>query len=173
MTGVYSDGHAPADLVKCMDTFGRPLRATVSAGTTYYISVGSIAEPGALFLSAKEVPPPLTHFVVEPTAGTVTRSGLVTVSGTVTCDQPGTVTVVVWLHQLARRGEAARGVGSTSTRCGPTPGTWSVQISSETAMSFRRGSAGLTLDPYGHGDGGGSTMALIVDQPIFLARSRA
>jgi hypothetical protein len=146
----------PANLVqqRCM-AFPARIYSDVTAGVTYYVSVGTYAwvEPGQpgpggnVVFSVDPAGPRLTTFSMTVNGtGTVNRAGVATVSGTVTCDQPAQAQVGVYLAQRFNR-NLAQGYGYADVSCGPEPTGWSAQVSTSSGTLF--GSGNATLQAYG------------------------
>jgi len=160
MLGVYTGEPGNFTELGCDDDSGGSATSAVgfqaSAGTTYHFMVTNYyGVPGGNIvfnlLETPPPPPPLTSVVVDPTTATVNGRGVVTVNGTVVCDQPGQAYVAVYGSQSNRR-FTARGDGATETQCATTPTTWSVTFRSYTGASFVPGS--LSAEYYASAAGG-------------------
>jgi hypothetical protein len=162
-------GQPPAlTQVQCNDDFyGLQSRIIneVVAGTPYYISAGTCCGPapigyvgdgGELVLNVQSAPPPLTEVTVTvDKSGTVVRnSGLVTITGTITCDQQGFATIYLIGSQRFKR-SLAEGSSGTYTACGPVPSVWSVQFRTSTNIIFASGKATVNVTAYANGQDGG------------------
>lgn len=103
-----------------------------TAGTTYWLMVASCCggPGGQLVLNVTEAPPPLTLGLSIRSTGTVSRSGVATVHGTVTCSRPAEVDLVGSLRQAKRR-SVSLGYSSTSVSCEGTE-SWSIRVIGET-----------------------------------------
>jgi len=123
--------------------------ADVTAGETYFISAGTCCsgEPGQvgpggnLVLTVQDAPPPITSVSLIPDRrGTVDDQGVITLTGTITCDQPasGLITGSV-TQQIARN--VARIFGSVDVSCGPEPTVVTVRTQSTTGTLFGPGPA--------------------------------
>jgi hypothetical protein len=129
---------------------GTGVRFDATAGTTYFIMAGTftrfgggpVGPGGNLVLNASVAPPPLTVDVTL-NRGTVTHAGLVTMSGTLTCNRGTTALVSLALEQRFGRLVARGGVGNVPMACG-TP--WSVQVEPFTGVVFGPGWADATVD---------------------------
>jgi hypothetical protein len=171
-------------LEQCNDDSDYGLQSQIVAqlreGVTYYISAGTccgggdagqIGPGGTLVLNARVVPDPLTTVSVTlAPAATVSRSGVVTASGTVTCDQPGSGYVGVQLMQiLGRRRITGSGYGGFT--CGPAATQWTAQVWSDGPYLFGGGKA--TADIYGDawGNGAGGASFYLPAQALRLRRS--
>jgi hypothetical protein len=140
--------------VTCTRRFGETsvVRFDATAGTTYLIMAGTftrfgggpVGPGGNLTLNASVAPPPPT---VDLTLnrGTVSHTGLVTMSGTLTCSVEGTAFVRVNLVQRHGRLVANGGSGDFVVVCGMP---WSVQVESFTGVVFRPGHADATVDVF-------------------------
>jgi len=108
-----------------------PLFAQLSAGTTYYVMVVACCEGvngGTLVLDVQEIPPPPEiSLSIDATGNAQSKTGVVTVSGTLDCSDSSFAFVSVDAQQ--RKGRALiQGSGATDFECdGPTP--WSVSFS--------------------------------------------
>jgi hypothetical protein len=143
------------------------LSTRLTPGQTYYISVGSSywgpAPPGAVGpggdltvnINVQEVPPLLTTVSATVDDGTVTRYGVVTLSGTVTCDQVGYTYIEGSLLQRYQR-TLAQGYFYTYVNCGPEPTPWTYQLSSSTATIFAQGRAAFQANVSAYDNWGGS-----------------
>lgn len=153
--------------------------AEVTAGVTYYISAGTCcgsAEPGFvgpggnLVFNAQVPPPPVTEVALTvDRRATVTRQGLVTVSGTVTCDQPATGYVNLSLEQIYNR-MIARGDAYVPVECGPTPTEWTAQLSSNTFIIFGPGRATLSATASVQNAGGSADTQLTQEMQLRRVR---
>jgi hypothetical protein len=176
---LYTGDPSAPTLLQCNDdsVYGllSQIVAEVVAGETYYISAGTCcgsAEPGTvgpggnLVFTAQAAPPPVTEvsLTVDPQAR-VTRDGVVTVSGTVTCDQPASGHVSVSVEQRFTR-MLAQGSSFASVECSPTPTDWSVQLGSYTGVIFGPGRATLTANANMQNASGSATAH--VTQPLQL-----
>jgi hypothetical protein len=157
--GLYSGDPANLSLHGC-SYYYYPVRifADLTAGVTYYVSVGSSYYepwPGAtVTLSVAEAAPPLTSVsTIVNGSGTVNRDGVATVSGTVTCDQPGYAQIYVNLTQRFNR-NLAQGSGYASTMCGPEPVPWSAEVWTSTGTLFGSGNATFQAFTYATDDQG-------------------
>ena len=148
------DPSAPVTL-QC-EWFDRPtLTSDVTAGTTYFISVGTCcggpeAEPGSvgpggnLVLNVRVAPPLISTITLEvDRGGTVTPSGVVTFTGSIVCDQPAGVFITVEVTQ--RRGQTvATGTGYAFSICGPAPSSWTGNLTGYPGPMFGPGNAAFT-----------------------------
>lgn len=141
--------------------------ASVTAGQTLYIMTGASGQPvsdttdpgypttillDVRYLSPK---PTIIGFSVDP-VGTVTKSGRVTVTGTIRCDIPAAESyVTVNMTQTWKRATAS-GSGANSVTCDNSRRYWSVQVSSATAIRFGTGQAAVESLATAGGDQGGS-----------------
>lgn len=163
--GVYTGERGGLTEVACNDDDPRyglasAVKVPVTAGTTYHIQVsglGSAAGPVRLNLQEGAPPPPppppparLTSMSVAVTGATVNRAGLVTMSGTVVCDQPGYTQLWLTASQTSRR-FTATGSGFTWGECGTTPTPFTVTMTSGTGVSFVAGKTTSTYTAYAHG----------------------
>jgi hypothetical protein len=123
--------------------------ANVIAGESYYVAVGTccfndpgqVGPGGNIVFNIQELPPPVSSITVTvDRRATVTNFGVVTMSGTVTCDQPAYAYIQPTVTQRFQR-QLAQGTGYASTPCGPTATMWTAQVTSQTATIFGPGNA--------------------------------
>jgi hypothetical protein len=176
--GLFSGDPANPSYLGCTQY---SLYTTLTAGETYFISVGSSywgpPPPGAVGpggdltvnINLQEIPPPLTTVTATLDSATVTRYGIVTLTGTVTCDQVATAYVYGTLLQRYQRMLAQGSIYSNYVTCGPEPTTWTAQVSSSTAIIFDRGAASLQADLYAY-DGWGNSASASLSGDIRLQR---
>jgi hypothetical protein len=138
------------DLIACnaynWDPSQAAARLHVTAGTTYHFMVDGVGgAQGPVTLNVQNTAPPLTSVAATVDArGSVDHNGVVTVQGTVVCDQPGTASVSVSATQ--NNGHTAQGGATTAIDCGPTATPWSASFPSGTGVAFRPGKLSLTYD---------------------------
>ena len=89
-------------------------------------------------ITVEEVGPPVTLGLSIRSTGTVNRSGVATIRGSVTCSQPVEVDLVGSLRQAHRR-SVSLGYSSTSVSCDGTA-SWSMRVPGETGP-FTTGTA--------------------------------
>ena len=181
--GLYTGDPAAPSLLQCNDDSVYGLQsqiiAEVTAGETYYISAGTCcgsAAPGTvgpggnLVFNAQEPPPAVTEVALTVDRhGTATREGLLTVSGTVTCDQPASGYVNVSVEQRFNR-TIARGNGYVYVECSPTPTDWTAQVSSYTGVLFGPGRATVNAMAYVQNASGSASTYLT--QPLQVQAGR-
>lgn len=176
---VYTGEASDPVLLECDDgSDGLPSEIVrqAEAGATYFISAGTccggaqagqVGPGGTLVFAVQEAIPPVTDVAVTVGSGAVSRGGVVTLQGTVTCDQPATSFVEVTVMQ--RRGQRlAEGRGSSLIECGPAPTAWTFVFESSTGIDFGRGSATFNAIASAYGYGGGFTNTSMIDQPLRL-----
>lgn len=113
-------------------------------GTTFeqHCEGGVPALRGEVHIVNPPAPQPLTIDVGLAGKGSVNRhTGATTVSGTVTCSQPSSVTVNGSLSQRANRTTVSSGFFSVQVACSSTPTAWQATVSS--AVPFNPGTAQL------------------------------
>lgn len=103
----------------------------VDAGTTYYLMITPVYpdEPvGTLVVTAEEAPPPpYIDLALDPSSSVDPKTGVATISGTITCSSPAGASIYVDLRQRVGR-MFIDGFGSTYVDCdGTTP--FSVSVS--------------------------------------------
>jgi hypothetical protein len=146
----------PGQLVEvtCDRRFGLQsvVRFDAAAGTTYVVMAGTATRfgggpvgPGGNLVLNASVAPPAPTVDVTVNRGTVTHTGLVTMSGTLTCSVEGSAFVSLTLVQRFGRLVARGGVGNVPMVCG-TP--WSVQLESVTGVAFGPGRTDATVDVF-------------------------
>ncbi len=164
MLGAYAGERGALSDLGCSDDSQYGVASAVvlqaTAGTTYHFMVDNYygaANGGDVVFNLLEVPPPppaLTIVVAEVTKGSVDRRGMVTVRGSVTCDQAGWADI--WLSgERTNRRFTARGYGYASTACGTTPTTWSATFRSETGANFVAGRMRTNYEIYAYGEQAG------------------
>lgn len=105
--------------------------AQLTAGVTYYISAGTVAQDwpaGNLIFTLQDVPDAPTQVTITVDRfGSVSQADLVTVSGTISCDQSAVADISLFVRQRFN-GHFAHGDGGAELWCGPAPSRWSVQL---------------------------------------------
>jgi hypothetical protein len=128
------------NLLACNDdAFGlqSAIMLELTAGTTYFIEagtccgegeIGQVGPGGNLVLNVDVAPPAFNvELALDPTARLGADPSTATVSGTVTCNNDGYVSVSGTLRQ--RQGlNVARGDFYTETACSSTPTTWTATV---------------------------------------------
>ncbi len=119
--GIYTGSRGSLTLVSCFSE-GAGLIAEV--GVTYYIRVADYFGQGggSLVFSARRGVT-VDALTIDGTGLLDRTSGTVTVSGSVTCSEPGTVVLTIGIEQ--RRGQ---GAAEAEVPCSETPSTWSVTV---------------------------------------------
>ena len=116
-----------------------------TAGTTYYFMIGSCCAVagGNLVFNVSEAPT-VTSLTVDR-IDSVTKGGVVTISGTVACSAATVLqNIEVDLDQVFAGRLVAHGAGSTSAysdNCSPIASRWQLSLSSQTAVRFGAGKA--------------------------------
>jgi hypothetical protein len=157
-------GARGGDLSEAICSETNSLAVAVTAGETYLFSVGTQAPgvpgqvgPGSFiqfYLSF--TPPQLTTVDVafDPEAS-LSRRGVVTLTGTVTCDQPGSATINLTVTQL--QGETlVTAPGSVETACDPEGTRWAMQATPAAGSRFRPGRVLTGGDVMAWGSRGGA-----------------
>jgi uncharacterized protein DUF6299 len=141
----YTGARGALTQIACNDDSGS-LQSRISfaatGGVTYHLMVGSFDESpgGNLQFTIQELPPRLTlGLTIDPT-GSVSRAGVATVHGTVTCsrDAPG-IFILGTIRQQVSKKVAAVATYSATVDCTDTS-AWSASAAGETAP-FKRGDA--------------------------------
>jgi hypothetical protein len=111
-----------------------------NAGVTQFLMVGSFDDTpgGTLTLSVRQAPPRLQTAVSIDPAGSVDRTGVATIHGTVTCSRQATVDLFGILRQQVGK-RVAVGSSAASLLC-PGASPWTMQVVGETG-AYRRGDA--------------------------------
>jgi hypothetical protein len=147
-------------LVGCSDDRIGPwgaVRFSARAGRQYYFMVANWWRAGDLRLNVAEVTDdPFEGDVTVESSTVDPDTGIATIAGTVTCNQPSALGLQGELRQL--RGEifVARGWFYQNAYC--LPGSlmdWSVDVDSETGVAFGTGDARIRWDSIGLRDYGG------------------
>lgn len=183
MLALYVPVEGGYELVACNDDTADGLQSRivweVVAGSTYNVSVGTCcgAEPGqqgpgglAVF-NAHEAPAPVADVDVDVLGrGTVDREGTVTLSGTISCDQPAEYFVDLLL--LQRHGRLrATAFGFASGTCGPEPSRWTMQASTSGEVAFGPGPAAVSGYASAY-DGFGGAFTELSSERVSLRRDR-
>jgi hypothetical protein len=154
---VYTGSRGGLSQIACNDDANGTLQSRVAfdaqVGTTYYFMVGAFASgPGSnLTLSIAQLPPlppPVSIDVTVNRMGSVnTRTGTVTLQGTVTCSRQVFVDLAATVREKASRA-TINGTGFTGTAClGRTP--WSATFSSDSPnFTFVPGRASVTVSAF-------------------------
>jgi hypothetical protein len=159
MLGAYTGQRGALAPVGCNDDsrygFASAVDFLATAGTTYHFMVdGFFGQTGTVVFNLVVVPAPLTSVTVQAAStGTVNRQGLVTVHGTITCDQAGQAYIQVRAVQSNRRFTSA-GDGYTESACGPTATGWSATVKDYDGPSFVPGKVTLTYFAYAENETG-------------------
>ncbi len=133
---VYTGSPGALTQIACNDdTQGLQSQVVIDAtgGQTYYIMAGSFfsASGGDLTLTLREAPPrppdPEVSLTIDR-AGTVDANGLATVSGTVTCNQPLSVSLFGSLSQTFARRFTIQGFGGSGVSCTPPSASWKLTV---------------------------------------------
>jgi hypothetical protein len=119
--GVYTGTRGSLTQVSC---FVEGAGLIAEAGVSYYIRVADYFGQGggSLVFSARRAAT-VDALTIDGTGLLDRASGFVTVSGSVTCSETGTVLLVIGIEQ--RRGQ---GGAEAEVPCSPTPSTWSVTV---------------------------------------------
>ena len=180
-----------ADMEIQADTFGSGYETTLSAwtgtrgdltqvacgsfrvrfqaieGQTYHFMVGAaFEEAGHLVFNLRELPPRLVlGLSIDPT-GSVTRAGLATIHGTLTCsrDAPGVVIIGTIRQQQSKKVAVATFTASVDCE---TSVTWSATVAGETAL-FRRGNASVVASINYFDEGRGDPVAARATRTVRL-----
>jgi hypothetical protein len=147
---VYTGERGALTQIACNDDFNSLQSAVLfeaTAGTTYFIMVGSFASGpgGSLIFSIDVAPPPIVLDLALSAKGSVTpKTGVATVSGTVFCNEPATVFGVS--GALQQRKGRVRFSGDFFTgefACTPPETAWSATATSPNGL-FTGGKATLS-----------------------------
>jgi len=131
-----ADGILP---LACVNASDSPTFFPVSAGQTYYLLVGDATGPrgGPYHLTLASAPPIVPTLTIDR-AGSVDRgSGAAVVSGSVTCSEPASLRLGVFVSQRGVQGSV---FPADPIACGPAPVAWSAAVLPE-AGSFSAGPA--------------------------------
>ena len=171
--GLHTGEPSALNLVQCNDDSVYGLQsqiiAEVAAGVTYYISaghccgageIGQVGPGGNLVFTVQSAPPPVTAVTLTvDRAGTVTRAGLVTVTGTIICDQPAFANIYVTVTQRFNRNIAQGGTVS-SLLCGPEVTGWTLQLASFTGTVFGAGNATADVSALAYNETGSASTSV-------------
>jgi hypothetical protein len=144
----------------------------IAAGTCCgAAAVGQVGHGGTVVFNLEEAEPPVTEVTVRVDSGVVTRDGVLTLQGAVTCDQAALAYVEVTVMQ--RRGHRiAEGTGSNLLECGPASSPWAFEIQSSNQVMLSPGSAAFDAFASAYGDGGGFANTSLIDQSVKLRPAR-
>jgi hypothetical protein len=127
------------NVINCNDDVGgrqSSITFQATAGTTYYFMVGSFVESnqgGNLVFNLDEGPPPLELALTVSTRGTVNaRTGVATITGTVSCNQPALVDVFADVQQRVGR-TILNGFFDTGVSCDGLT-NWQVNVSASNGL---------------------------------------
>ena len=151
------DGSGGLDVIACNDdtnSLQSRVRWDASGGTTYLFQVGSCCgNPGGSLVFNLTTAPPLVPVEITLTVsdtGKVDRSGVATISGTVTCQGTEAVEFYANLRQQVGR-FILNADGWSYTECGPTAASWEIQFWTN-AGRFGGGKAQVSVFAFGCGD---------------------
>lgn len=167
---VFTGSAGALTVLGCNDDSQCSLQSTVAfdavAGQTYYIRVSSYADglpTSALTfnLGTPNAPPPFTASASVSSAEVSSSTGIVRLTGTVTCSAAGFYNLYVNAQQATGRGTNT-GSGFVGGPCGTTPTTWTAVFSSSSGR-FGGGPVTVTANgaAYSFGSCGGSAYAPI------------
>ena len=115
------------------------------AGETVYFMIGtSGGTPGGGYYFSLQRPLEVT-VTVDTKSATVTKDGVATIGGTITCSRAAGASLWVTLDQVFAGRQRANGSGSVGQSCGPAAQPWSVTVTSFPIL-FGAGRATLTLE---------------------------
>jgi hypothetical protein len=147
----YTGARGSLERIACNDDSGSlqsRIRFDAAAGVTLHFMVGSFDEApgGNLVMSifqAPPLPPPLVLGVTIDPTGSVSRDGVVTIHGTVTCSREASPVELFGTlrQQVGRRVTVGSFAGAVSCS---GEATWSATVIGETG-TYRRGSARATV----------------------------
>ena len=159
---VYTGSPGNLTQMGCNDDAGGTVQSRVrfdaTAGTQYYFMVGSLypQSPANLVFNLQLAPPPFTFTPSIAQFGSVRAStGVVTISGSVTCNANSFVTLFGQIKQT-RGGAPISGFFSAFVSCDSTTVSWSTTVQSQTqlfhgraAALFAAGKASITATAFG------------------------
>jgi hypothetical protein len=147
---VYTEEAGALTQLACNDDFNGLQSAVLfeaTAGTTYYLMVGSYASGagGSLVFSLDVAPPPLVFDVALGGKGSVTpKTGVTTIRGTVTCSEPAYVSDLYGtVQQKKGRALFTAEFFAGGFECTPPETPWSATAASPTGL-FAGGKATLS-----------------------------
>jgi hypothetical protein len=147
------------------------VRFDAVAGTTYFFMVGAFdgLPGGNLVFHVLQAPPPLTVELTVDQA-TVDQSGVVTLTGTLTCNRPALFAEVSGTLSQRKGRFQARGFFFTDAGCSPAGEPWSATLTSDTGTIFLPGRA--TIEANATACDGFECVSDSVSGTIRLQRSR-
>jgi hypothetical protein len=140
----YTGTRGALTQIACNDDSGSlqsRIAFTASAGVTYFFMVGSFFDSpgGNLQFTVELLPPPLTlGLTIDPT-GSVSRTGVATVHGTVTCSREADGIFILGNIRQGTGKKSAVASYSATVDC-TSSAAWSASVAGETAP-FKRGDA--------------------------------
>jgi hypothetical protein len=123
------------------------------AGTTYYVLAiddqgDETGNGGSLNIAFTFGPPPISVTLTVDNAGRVnTKTGEVTISGTVACSSAAEFTDINVVVRQALGRFTIHGSGFAGTDCGPTPTDWTVSLTGDNGK-FAPGRATVNVDAF-------------------------
>ena len=168
----YTGTRGSLDQIACNDDSNglqSRIQFDANSGTTYWLMVASCCDSpgGRLVLTVDELGPPVTLGLSIRSTGSVTRSGVATISGTVTCSQPVEVDLVGSLRQAHRR-SVSLGYSSSHVSCDGTA-SWSLRLQGETGP-FSPGTARARVTASAEDILRGTTVRRYVERDVTLSR---
>lgn len=151
----YTGSPGALTLLACDDDSAGGLASRLvlplTGGQTYYLAIsGYSGSAGSTALSVDELPP--LDGAATVTAATVSRTGRVTVTGTISCtgDPAYIGYAYITVSQSNRRFNASGSVdtGLSGQPCGSAPTAFSAQLTSATSAAFLPGTATVRIDGY-------------------------
>ena len=107
----------------------------------------------------------VSDVVVVVDSAAVSRDGVLTLQGTVTCDETAQAYVEVDLSQRVGQ-RVAEGIGSSLMDCDVTPTPWTFRLTSSNEVSFKAGKATFNAFASAYSADGGFINFSAIDQPL-------
>jgi len=153
---VYTGSPGALTQIACNDDsagFQSQVNFDATGGQTYYIMAGSYfsASGGNLTLTLRQAPPPPPPPEVGLSidrSGFVDKSGVATISGTLTCNQPIFVNLNGSLTQTFARRFTIQGFGGNGVSCTPPSVPWKLTVSAF-SNRFSPGPAQANVNAFG------------------------
>lgn len=144
---------------------------TFDASFEQHCEGGTPALRGQVHLVNPPAPQPLEIGMQLSAKGSVDRgTGVATVSGTVTCNQPTSVSLSGTVNQRATRFAMATGSFYTQVACSSTPKTWTATVTSGNTVPFNSGAANVSATASAYDPAFGQYVTVTKTSDVKLSR---
>ncbi|HLA17389.1 MAG TPA: hypothetical protein VJZ72_10865 [Candidatus Limnocylindrales bacterium] len=146
------EGSPAGSLLGCQ-SHGSQVVFDAADGTTYYFEIGATfgaVGDGTVTFSLDVAPPPLEVDIrIDPTGSVNNKTGVASISGTVTCNQDAFAFVYGDLRQNIGRVFTVRGWFGTEMSCSTEPTDWSATITPESGkFAAGKATASANIEAY-------------------------